>query len=205
MRKKQGVFFAIVISILTLISFYFDKEIVKFFEYIRNPLVTDFFMGMTFISSEIIIFFFLPSLFLWQEHKRKWILPLWFSLFLSVIVSFFLKILVQRQRPFQLNIVSLMQEFESLSFSAWNFSFPSFQTMFAFCAVSILSKNFPRFKYIWILFAALVGISRVYFGLHFISDVILGGVIGYVIGMIIVKTEKENKFWERTYGRVFGK
>ena len=103
-------------------------------------------MGMTFISSEIIIFFFLTSLFLWQERKRKWILPLWLSLGLSALISFLLKIAVQRPRPFQTGIVSVLPVLEKSSHLIWNFSFPSFQTMLGFCAVPILSKEFPKFK-----------------------------------------------------------
>ena len=83
------------------------------------------------------------------------------------------------------------------NYLVWNFSFPSFQAMLAFCAVPILAKEFPRFKYVWIIFAGLVAFSRVYFGVHFLSDVIAGGIIGYLLGIIVVKLEKEKKFGEK--------
>jgi len=35
-----------------------------------------------------------------------------------------------------------------------------------------------------------------------LSDVIAGGLIGYLIGMIIIKIEKENKFGENVYKKV---
>jgi len=205
MKKEKlvvaGIFFALVV----LLSLYFDSEIVKGFSFIRNNFFNEFFMGMTFISSEIIIFFFLTSLFLWQERKRKWILPLWLSLGLSALISFLLKIAVQRPRPFQTGIVSVLPVLEKSSHLIWNFSFPSFQTMLGFCAVPILSKEFPKFKYIWITFAGLIAFSRIYFGLHFLSDVIVGGLIGYSIGWLIVKKEKEDKIFERIYKRIFRK
>ena len=185
------------IILIFFISLYFDSEIVKGVSLIQNPALDDFFMGITFVSSGVVIFFVLTSLFLWKENKRRWILSLWITLALSVIVSFLLKASIQRKRPFQLGIVTIISALEKASHLTWNFSFPSFQSMLAFCAIPILSKEFPKFKYVWIGFATLIAFSRVYFGLHFFSDVIAGGLIGYLIGIIIIKAELENKFGEK--------
>jgi undecaprenyl-diphosphatase len=77
--------------------------------------------------------------------------------------------------------------------------------MMVFCTVPILSKEFPKFKYVWVVFASLVGLSRVYFGLHFMSDVIAGALIGYLIGMIVVGYEKEKGFGEKVAEKIFGR
>src|SRR3990167_5289891 len=100
--KKRGLaflwtFFAVII----FLSFYFDSQIVKAISLLRNTILTDFFMGITFVSSILIIFLFLTLLFI-KENKRKWILPLWLSLGLSVVVSFLLKVSLQRPRPYLL-------------------------------------------------------------------------------------------------------
>ena len=200
--KKRGIIIFTLVLLAILISLYFDSYIVKAISLIRIEFLNDIFMGLTFASSGIIIFFILTSLFLWREHKRRWILPLWFTLGISAFVSFLLKIIVQRSRPFQLAIVSTLPVLAKNSHLTWNSSFPSIQAMLAFCAIPILSKEFPRFKYVWIIFASLIAFSRVYFGLHFLSDVIAGGLIGYLIGMIIVKVEKENKFFEKVYEKI---
>lgn len=205
MDKRRGVVFGLLILLVVIISFYFDSEIVRMVSLLRNGILNDFFLGITFISSSMLIFFFLTSLFLWREHKRKWILPLWFTLGVSIFVSFVLKIIVRRPRPFQLGIVSVLPVLEKANYLIWNFAFPSFHSMLVFCSIPILSKQFPRFKYVWITFASLVAFSRVYFGLHFLSDVIAGGLIGYVLGVIIIKLEKEYKFGERIYKKIFRK
>lgn len=202
MKKRKGIIIFTLVLLSILISLYFDSYIVKGISLIRIEFLNDFFMGLTFASSGIIILFILTSLFLWRDHKRKWILPLWFTLGISAIVSFLLKIIVQRQRPFQLAIVSTLPVLAKNSHLTWNLSFPSFQAMLAFCAIPILSKEFPRLKYVWILFAGLIAFSRVYFGLHFLSDVIAGGLLGYLIGMMIIKVEKENKFGEKVYRKI---
>jgi undecaprenyl-diphosphatase len=206
MKKKTLLTLGVVI-LAVIISLYFDLQIVRGFSFIRNIILDDFFMGITFVSSEIIIFFVLTSLFFLEirKDKRRWIAPLWLTLALSAVVSFLLKFSVQRLRPYQTGIVYTLPALEKASHLIWNYSFPSFQAMLAFSAVPILSKEFPKFKYVWIVFATLVAVSRVYFGLHFLSDVIAGGLIGYLLGEVIVKIETENRFGEKIYKKIFKK
>ena len=199
--KKRDLWILIIVILAGFISFGIDSWISKAFESIRNPFLTNFFLGITYVSSSIIIFFILTSLFLWKENKRKWILPLWITLALSAIVSFLLKIIVKRPRPYQIGIVSsLLME---ASHNIWNFSFPSFQTVLAFCALPILSKEFPKLKYAWFAFAILIALSRVYLGVHFMSDVFAGGLIGYFLGVFVIHSEKKTNFWGRIYKKLF--
>ena len=194
MKKQKLIIISAFFIFAIFISLYFDSEISKGMSLIRNNFLNEVFLGITFVSSELIIFFFLTSLFLLKDYKRKYILPLWASLGFSVIVSFILKIIVQRARPFQLGIVSVLPVLEKASHSIWNFSFPSFQAMLVFCAIPVISKEFPKFKYIWIIFAGLVALSRVYFGLHFLSDVIAGSLIGYLIGLFVINRKALQEF-----------
>ena len=204
MRKKGIVVWILIFAALIILSLYLDTKTSTAFESVRNYLLNDIFSGVTFVST-IIIFLFLTSLFLWKEHKRKWIMPLWFTILLTIVTSFLLKIAVQRPRPYILGVVQTPLFLQDVAHTIWDFSFPSFQAMLAFCAVPILKKEFPHFKYAWIIFACLVALSRVYFELHFISDVIIGSLIGYLLGALIVKLEEENHFWARLYKGVFGK
>ena len=205
MDKRGWIGFSLIILLVVIVSFYFDSEIVQGVSFLRNGILNDFFLGLTFISSSVIIFFSLTTLFLWREHKRKWILPLWFTLGLSAFISFVFKVVIQRPRPFQLGIVSVLPVLEKSSHFVWNFAFPSFHAMLVFCSIPILSKQFPKFKYAWVVFASLVAFSRIYFGLHFLSDLVVGGFIGYVVGALIVKIEKETGFWEKIYNKIFRK
>jgi undecaprenyl-diphosphatase len=204
-KRNKKIIAWILLGISIFASLYFDNFLIKSISFLRNGILDYFFLFVTFASSEVIIFLFLSSLFLWKEHKRKWIVPLWISLGLSAITSFILKITVQRDRPFQLGLVTLIPKLQEASYSVWNFSFPSSHSMIAFCAIPILSQKYPKLKKVWIGIAILIALSRIYFGLHFVSDVIIGGAIGYLIGVIVVKLEKEYRFGEKIYGKITGK
>ena len=148
---------------------------------------------------------FLTSLFLWRERKRRWIIPLWLTSFIAVAVAYLLKVGIARPRPFQTESVSVLQiafHFMRNNFNTWNFSFPSFQAMLVFCALPILGREFKKFKYIWLVFACLVAFSRVYFGVHYLSDIMAGAVIGYLIGYVMVLIEEKYGFGKKVMKRL---
>jgi len=198
MTKKLKFMIGLLIAfILTLIVFLNDVVIIQAIESIRGFYLNYVFLSITFMSNTFIIFFFLTSLFLWKEHKRRWIFPLWLSSFLCVVVGFFIKFLIKRPRPFHEGVVSVLQiafHFMKDNFNTWNFSFPSFQAMLVFAAIPLLNKEFKKFRYVWILFAILIGLSRAYFGVHYLSDVFSGAIIGYLIGLSMLVLEEKYGF-----------
>lgn len=183
--------FAIIFLIILIEN---EVFIMKFIESIRNDYLNYILLGVSFVSSTIIIFFFLTTLFLWKEHKRRWILPLWLGFILSFLISYIIKISIKRPRPFELGLVSVLNilfYFMRNSFSVWNFSFPSFDTVLVFSAIPLINKEFRKFRYFWIFFAVLAGFSKVYFGVHYLSDVLAGMIIGYLIGWLMVIVEEK--------------
>ncbi len=188
-KNREFVFWWIFFAILIFLSFYFDNRIVMLVSLLRTPGLTSFFLTITSTVVVIMIFVLLTALFV-KEKRRKMLLPLWLAVAVSYIISIGLKILIQRQRPFELGLVSAVI---NSSYSWWDFSFPSSHAILVFSVVPFLSKEFPKFKYVWIVFACLVAFSRVYLGLHFLSDVIVGGLIGYLTGFIILR-RAEGKF-----------
>ena len=69
-------------------------------------------------------------------------------------------------------------------------SFPSGHTGFAFATATILGCQYPRFKIPLYLGATLVGISRIYLGRHYPSDVFIGAAIGTLTAATVVRHEK---------------
>jgi len=199
--KKEWLIRLSIIVLLGFISLWFlDTLISSNIDSIRGFIPDLFFLGFTFEMQTFVVLFFLTSLFLFHEHKRRWILPLWLSAAMAIILSYVLKVGVARPRPFQTGIIgvsAIAQSMLGASVNTWNLSFPSFQAVLAFSAIPLLSKEFPRFKWVWFAIACIIAFSRVYFGVHWASDVIFGGLIGYLIGWIFVKVEEKYKFGEK--------
>ncbi|MFA5724019.1 MAG: phosphatase PAP2 family protein [Candidatus Pacearchaeota archaeon] len=196
LKKRATKEIILIIGLIVLVGFsiIFDTPIIKFVQECRNSLFDYFLLSITFASNVFIIFFFLTTLFLWNEHKRRWIVPLWLAAIFSALASLLLKVLIQRTRPFEAGVVSvltiLLNEVK-FGLGSWNFSFPSFQAVLVFSAIPILNKEFKKFKYVWVIFAILVAFSRVYFGVHYLSDVLIGAIIGYLIGYLMVSLEEK--------------
>lgn len=198
----------VILISLIILSVIFDVVIIKFIQNYRNSVLDYIFLSVTFASNVFIIFFFLTTLFLWNEDKRRWIIPLWLAALFSVLISFFIKVLIRRQRPFESGVVSVLTILFSeirVGFNSWNFSFPSFQAVLVFSAIPILNKEFKKFKYVWIVFAVLVAFSRTYFGVHYLSDVLIGALIGYLIGYLMVLIEERYEFGNRLIKKIIKK
>jgi undecaprenyl-diphosphatase len=66
------------------------------------------------------------------------------------------------------------------------FSFPSGHTLHAVCFTVIATSVFPGWMWILVPFTVLVGLSRLVLGLHYLSDVLVGGCIGATLGSAAV-------------------
>ena len=204
MQKKEGAIAGSILIAALVLSFCFDRQISVFFESLRGFYLNHLFIGVKFLDTEIIVAGFLTLVLVWKAKRREWILPLWLSFLATGIASFLLKYLIKRQRPFAQGVVALLSGIaDKASYHVWDFSFPSFDTALAFCGLPLMWKFFPKFRYMWLAFSILVGLSRIYFGVHFMSDVIFGAIIGLGIGAWIIKMENKSGRLRKLYHRVF--
>jgi len=93
--------------------------------------------------------------------------------------SFFLKNLFARIRP-----CNIYGDLKVLVTCTESFSFPSSHAVNNFGAAMFFTKIFPRYKWAFIIGAALMAFSRPNVGVHYPSDVIGGGLIGACIGYL---------------------
>lgn len=100
---------------------------------------------------------------------------------ISLLVYKWLKNSTGRARPFMLS-QNIFQNVAALDL----YSFPSGHTMHAVGFSAVLLYYYPEWAVIVVPFATLVAISRLVLGLHYPSDVIVGGSIGLIIAMLVV-------------------
>ena len=98
------------------------------------------------------------------------------------ISAHFLKYLVERVRPCNALPGVLIPAGGSSAFS-----FPSSHATNMGGSMFVLSRAFPAWTWVFVLLALLVGLSRIYLGLHYPSDVLAGYGLGIFIGWAIWK------------------
>lgn len=90
---------------------------------------------------------------------------------------YILKLGLRRDRP-----ASAIGGFESFIQPADQFSFPSGHTSAAFLFATLLTPVVPAAAPFLIGWAVAVGLSRLFLGVHFLTDILVGATIGVVIG-----------------------
>jgi len=95
-----------------------------------------------------------------------------------------LKHLVHRPRPF-LTVKGLIP-----LITPHGFSFPSGHATLAMAMAVVLAHHFPKARALVYVLAVLIGISRVYFGVHYLSDVLAGFILGAVVGCLCIFLER---------------
>ena len=104
----------------------------------------------------------------------------------ALIVNVWLKVVIARPRPYA--------DENGLFYPLWqllgshvesDFSFPSGHTNAAFAAmVPVFLLGRKRWSWLALLFAVLMGVSRIYLVVHFPSDVVGGMITGTIAGII---------------------
>lgn len=104
----------------------------------------------------------------------------------SAIIEFPIKFILRRERPFKTLVLSAIVGRRHKSFS-----FPSGHAATAFAGAWLLRRQFPRWTPFFYGTAALVAFSRVYVGVHYLSDVVVGGAAGTGLAWLLRGVQRQ--------------
>jgi undecaprenyl-diphosphatase len=142
-------------------------------------------LGDNFVLAVIVV----PLLYFSDKsHFYRNVLFIISAVALSGILGWMLKHSINRPRPLKefSNLLETHRVYIHVIFGPKReFSMPSGHTLTIFSAATVLSFLFKRFTALFFFFAVLTGLSRVYVGAHFPSDVIAGAFIGIVSSSIV--------------------
>lgn len=152
----------------------------------RSPLLDSIFTflsleGLTVVVWGIILFLSIS----WEEYHHHTFITYFLLSFgiTSFLVNIVYKSIVQRVRPWMMwNIAD--------THCPLNFSFPSGHAAGAFAGAVVFAHFDPKHASLYYLLAFLISFSRIYLYCHFSLDVIVGGLIGYGIGKILLLSNK---------------
>ncbi|MGC1631034.1 MAG: phosphatase PAP2 family protein [Gelidibacter sp.] len=160
----------------------YDQQITAYVISHRNPVLTKYFIFVTHVGdiygyAAVLIAFTLMSIFVFKNWK--YIIQIVLVLILSAVSNLMLKRFVKRARPGLEHMVSV----ETLSY-------PSGHAMSAMAFYGFLIYLFYRFKInkflkigVILLLGLLIfsiGLSRIYLGVHFPSDIAGGYIAGFI-------------------------
>ena len=183
LMDKKTIFLIGIVAVLGLLSFAVDNNVVRFFADLRTPILNDFMILVTDWLTVAVVAILIPVLLLWAWGKKKWVPPLVLSVVVAVGLTYLFKSVFAVLRP-ELGLIT-----------AAGFSFPSGHTATVFSVTPVLNRGFPKLKWFWVGFACLIGFTRLYLGVHYLSDIIFGGLLGYLVGLSIIYLGAEK--WEK--------
>ncbi|MEN9406801.1 MAG: hypothetical protein RLZZ455_17 [Candidatus Parcubacteria bacterium] len=169
----------------------FDRRISQTVYALRTPSLTQFMVFISWLGADFILAVstVIMIFFTWRKHKSASTLFLIMLLF-GALLNLLLKEIFQRPRP----------TFDPL-FILGSYSFPSGHAMNSFVFYATITYFYYHFtkkirSTIFLAFVALalissIGISRIYLGVHYPSDVLAGyltGLLWFILVLVLDRT-----------------
>lgn len=167
------------------------KILVWIQETIRTDRLTEFFTFVTHLGDHAAVWILIAIVCLLISKLRKTGILMAASLLGSLLINnLILKNAVARTRPYEA-VEGLHRIIEAQP----DFSFPSGHTASSFAAAVVIFLTCPRKAGVpAVALAALIMLSRLYVGVHYPTDVLVGMIMGTLIAVTVCKIyEKHQK------------
>lgn len=173
----------------------FDTAIYNFLTRNMNSTLTTMYKCFTFLGSTlfiiILVLLFLGCFIFFKKRNKGFVVAA--TLIISTVINNVIKLIIRRDRP---SVLRLVEEH--------TFSYPSGHAMAAFSMYGILiylviKSNLSKkmkliFSIILGIIPVLVGMSRIYLGAHYASDIIGGFLVSGIILLTITYYIDKNKW-----------
>src|SRR3989338_4951815 len=185
MKKERGVnMFILILSVFFLLSWVINDVVMFAFSGMRMPWLTAL---INFFLSQAALYVIAAILFLFLAWKTKrWFYPVCFAGAVAIARygTDVVKLLFNVPRPAARLPITPLDSIDSSSF-------PSTHASIYFAMATIFAMAYPKQRY-WIYgFAGLLSLTRIYLGVHYLSDVIAWAVLGYGIAILALIAGKK--------------
>ena len=167
-----------------------ELQFLKWLESMRTGFFTTLFEGITILGEETLVILFVVAL--WFAVDSRLAQKVFFVTICSTGLNGIIKNIAQVPRPFDKGVVPVRKE------TATGFSFPSGHTQNFSTWSTLFAIKFKK-KWLTVLVAVFIGLvafSRLYLGVHYPSDVVIGVALGVgmaFLGDYLFEREKDVK------------
>jgi len=173
----------------------FELEIIVWLQSFRSDFFDALFQFFTMFGEELVIIGILG--FIYWCYDKKTGEQIGITVFISLVLNSVIKTVVQRQRPYLID--SRIDNVRPST--SGGYSFPSGHTQ---GAASVFGSLAIWMKKRWLtvvstVIIVLVAISRMYIGVHFLSDVIVGGLLGIGIAYLGYRYFSKDRSTDKLY------
>jgi undecaprenyl-diphosphatase len=132
-------------------------------------------IGLSWIGSWGLVWIAIAAVAAYAYRRRWLFLDVLLAIGSAELVVSLCHGLIHRHRPFE----------HQLGRSERTHSFPSGHAMTAFAGATMLAAYLPRYRVPLLALAALIALSRLYNGVHYPTDVLVGAATGVAIALLL--------------------
>lgn len=161
-----------------------DEAIMLFFQnFIRNDICDPIMVALAYMGEAGAVWIAIAIVLLFFRKKRVAAIDMLICLALCFCFNdLILKYIFQRPRPFL-----VIEGLSTLVSHPSSFSFPSGHANAGFaCAFALAKRLGSKGKWFYVL-AVLIALSRPYVGVHYLTDIVVGAIVGTVGSWLLLK------------------
>ena len=166
---------------MSLISSFNDNILFFIQAHIQNPFLTPIMSFFTTVGKDGAIWLVIGIILLITKKYRKVGFLIYFGSIINYIITEVIKNTVKEPRPFD-----TLHSLHLLISTPPGYSFPSGHTSAAFVAAFIIAIYIRKMAAPSIIGAILIACSRLYFTVHYPTDVLMGVVVGFISCLIAI-------------------